>query len=101
MLLAAAGSLGETEQENQRRRMMYDQCQRGYEARMIVEAVAEYLKEHPDATDKDIKASLNRDGREVLQVHIPQAKKIPPPAGNYGREIIEQAPRSACRDWSL
>ena len=92
MLLAAAGPWEKLEQENQRRRAMYEASQRGYEARMNVEAVAEYLKENSQATDKDIKAALNRDGPEVLQVHIQQAKKIPPPAGSYDREIIEQAP---------
>ena len=70
---------------------MYEASQRGYDARTIVEAVASYRKEHPQATDKDIKAALNHDGREVLQVHIQHAKKIPSPE-THGREIIEQAP---------
>jgi len=91
LLLAAAGPSEKLDQENQRRRTMYEASQRGYQARKIVESVAKYLKENPEATDKDIKSALNDDGREVLQIHIQQAKKIPSP---HGREIIEQPPEA-------
>ena len=90
LLAAAVAEWPKRDEENQRRKMIYDQCRRGYEARMIVKAVAEYLEKHPTATDKDIKASLNRDGREILQVHISHAKKIVPHTS--GREIVEQEP---------
>ncbi len=93
MLLAAAAPWPKLDEENQRRRAIHEQYQRGYEARMIVEAVAEYSKDHPRASEKEIRTALNRDGREVLQIHIQQAKKIPVPGGNYGREIVEVPPQ--------
>jgi hypothetical protein len=90
LLLAAASTWPRLEDDNQRRRAMYDQSRRGYEARMIVKDVTEYLKENPTATDGDVRAALNREGREVIQIHIAQAKKTTPHTS--GREIVEQEP---------
>lgn len=87
LLLAAASTWPKLDEENQRRRTMYDQARRGYEARTIVKAVAAYLEEHPKAPDGDIQAALKHD---VGQVHIAQAKKVTPHTS--GREIVEQGP---------
>lgn len=90
LLLAAASTWPRLEEENMRRRAMYDQARRGYEARMIVKEIAEYLKEHPTVTDGDIQATLNKPNREVAQIHIAKAKQLIPHTA--GREISEREP---------
>lgn len=90
LLLAAASTYPRLEDDNQRRKTMYDQSRRGYESRAIVMAVAAYLQANPSATDGEIQTALDRDDREVAQIHIAQAKKITPHTS--GREIIEREP---------
>jgi hypothetical protein len=90
LLLSAASTWPRLEDDNQRRKTMYDLSRRGFDARMIVKAVAEYLKENPQAKDADVRDALTAKGIEVGQIHISQAKKITRHTG--GVEIVEQEP---------
>lgn len=92
LLLAAASTWPRLEEENQRRKTMYDQALRGFETRKAVMVVAEHLKANPESTDGDIQAAVNREGFEVAQSHVAQARKAT--LHTTGREIVEREPEA-------